>query len=172
MSGKFVAFSEEDKVFLNESCQSSDDKNREKRLARKYYDKLFKEYCIADLSKYKENKAGNAMENRERSDRGKRFDYCLIFRFCQFICGARRCSMEEDLTTWEVNFGYVEHNEKKNALVKLNKDVVAQLSEDSSEETNEGGKESKIWSQQPKVSETEDKSKTEEMEEFLEDLFL
>lgn len=29
---------------------------REKRLAKKYYDKLYKEYCIADLSRYKENK--------------------------------------------------------------------------------------------------------------------
>jgi len=29
---------------------------REKRLAKRYYDKLFKEYCIADLSRYKENK--------------------------------------------------------------------------------------------------------------------
>lgn len=28
----------------------------EKRLAKKYYDKLFKEYCICDLSRYKENK--------------------------------------------------------------------------------------------------------------------
>lgn len=30
--------------------------SREKKLAKKYYDKLFKEYCIADLSRYKENK--------------------------------------------------------------------------------------------------------------------
>lgn len=28
----------------------------EERLAKKYYDKLFKEYCISDLSRYKENK--------------------------------------------------------------------------------------------------------------------
>lgn len=28
----------------------------EKQLAKKYYDKLFKEYCLADLSRYKENK--------------------------------------------------------------------------------------------------------------------
>ena len=28
----------------------------EKRLAKKYYDKLFKEYCICDLRLYKENK--------------------------------------------------------------------------------------------------------------------
>lgn len=32
---------------------------REKELAKKYYDKLFKEYCIADLSKFKENKVRN-----------------------------------------------------------------------------------------------------------------
>ncbi|XP_066095530.1 protein FRA10AC1 isoform X3 [Saccopteryx bilineata] len=34
------------------------DMNWEKRLAKRYYDKLFKEYCIADLSRYKENKFG------------------------------------------------------------------------------------------------------------------
>lgn len=28
----------------------------EKQLARKYYEKLFKEYCISDLSLYKKNK--------------------------------------------------------------------------------------------------------------------
>lgn len=31
----------------------------EERLAKKYYDKLFREYAICDLSKYKENKIGN-----------------------------------------------------------------------------------------------------------------
>ena len=30
--------------------------HREKSLAKKYWDKLFKEYCITDLSRYKENK--------------------------------------------------------------------------------------------------------------------
>lgn len=28
------------------------------RVAKKYWDKLFKEYCIADLSRYKENRVG------------------------------------------------------------------------------------------------------------------
>lgn len=28
----------------------------EKRIAKKYYDKLYKEFCLADLSKYKEGK--------------------------------------------------------------------------------------------------------------------
>lgn len=31
----------------------------EEKLAKKYYDKLFREYCICDLSKYKENKIAN-----------------------------------------------------------------------------------------------------------------
>lgn len=31
----------------------------EERLAKKYYDKLFREYCICDLSRYKENKIAN-----------------------------------------------------------------------------------------------------------------
>lgn len=34
----------------------------EKQLAKRYYDKLFKEYCIADLSRFKENKVRNAQD--------------------------------------------------------------------------------------------------------------
>jgi len=30
----------------------------DRRLAKKYYDQLYKEYCLADLSRYKENKVG------------------------------------------------------------------------------------------------------------------
>ena len=39
----------------------------------------------------------------------------------QFICGNKRCEENEGLKSWEINFGYVEHGEKKNALVKLSK---------------------------------------------------
>lgn len=46
---------------------------REKRLAKKYYDKLFKEYCIADLSRYKENKVHFIIVNR------------LGFNVCPFV---------------------------------------------------------------------------------------
>uniref|UniRef100_S4RY20 FRA10A associated CGG repeat 1 n=1 Tax=Petromyzon marinus TaxID=7757 RepID=S4RY20_PETMA len=37
----------------------------------------------------------------------------------QFECGNKRCQESEGLRSWEVNFGYVEAAEKKNALVKL-----------------------------------------------------
>uniref|UniRef100_A0A8D0DNK2 FRA10A associated CGG repeat 1 n=1 Tax=Salvator merianae TaxID=96440 RepID=A0A8D0DNK2_SALMN len=85
------------------------DMNWEKRLSKKYYDKLFKEYCISDLSKYKENKFGFRWRHEKEVIAGKG----------QFFCGSKHCDEKEGLKSWEVNFGYVEHGEKKNALVKL-----------------------------------------------------
>jgi len=80
-----------------------------KRLAKKYYDKLFKEYSIADLSRYKENKVAMRWRTENEVVDGKG----------QFVCGNRKCVAKEALRSWEVNFGYIEHEEKKNALVKL-----------------------------------------------------
>lgn len=37
----------------------------------------------------------------------------------QFTCGEKHCSGRDGLRTWEVNFAYQEHGERKNALVKL-----------------------------------------------------
>jgi protein FRA10AC1 len=36
----------------------------EAKLAKKYYDKLFKEYCICDLSRYKENKVMSSSSSK------------------------------------------------------------------------------------------------------------
>ncbi|XP_071483360.1 protein FRA10AC1-like [Diadema antillarum] len=80
-----------------------------RRLAKKYWDKLFKEYCIADLSRYKENKIAMRWRVEKEVVHGKG----------HFICGNKTCIEQEGLRTWEVNFGYLEHGEKKNALVKL-----------------------------------------------------
>lgn len=81
----------------------------EKELAKKYYDKLFKEYCIADLNRYKENKFGFRWRTEDEVVSGRG----------QFQCGNKRCDKQEGLKSWEVNFAYVEHGEKRNALVKL-----------------------------------------------------
>jgi len=80
-----------------------------KKLAKRYYDKLFKEYCICDLSRYKENKFAMRWRVEKEVVSGKG----------QFVCGARKCENKESMRSWEVNFGYIEHGEKKNALVKL-----------------------------------------------------
>ncbi|XP_054262548.1 protein FRA10AC1 homolog isoform X2 [Macrosteles quadrilineatus] len=81
----------------------------EKRLARKYYDKLYKEYCICDLSRFKENKVAMRWQTEPELVSGKG----------QFVCGEKRCKENEGLRTWEVNFAYLEEGAKKNALVKL-----------------------------------------------------
>ncbi|XP_039628131.1 protein FRA10AC1 isoform X1 [Polypterus senegalus] len=89
--------------------EDEEDLTWEKQLAKKYYDKLFKEYCIADLSRYKENKIGFRWRVEKEVISGKG----------QFFCGNKFCNKKEGLKSWEVNFGYIEHGEKKNALVKL-----------------------------------------------------
>lgn len=61
---------------------------------------------------------------------------CLFFFFIfikgQFSCGNKDCDVEEGLKSWEVNFGYIEYGEKRNALVKLSKSekVYISLKED------------------------------------------
>lgn len=81
----------------------------EERLAKKYYDKLFREYCICDLSRYKENKVAMRFRIQKEVIDGKG----------QFVCGSKSCNSNEELRTWEVNFAYSECAERKNALVKL-----------------------------------------------------
>ncbi|XP_023698137.1 protein FRA10AC1 [Paramormyrops kingsleyae] len=89
--------------------EDHEDMTWEKDLAKKYYDKLFKEYCISDLSRYKENKFGFRWRTENEVVSGKG----------QFFCGNKRCEQKEGLKSWEVNFAYVEQGEKRNALVKL-----------------------------------------------------
>eukprot|EP00897_Mesotaenium_endlicherianum_P006991 jgi/Mesen1/631/ME000108S10783 len=88
-----------------------DDSNAswEQRLARRYYDKLFKEYCIADMSRYKENKIGLRWRVEKEVLAGKG----------QFTCGSKGCDEKEGLRSFEVNFAYQEAGEEKQALVKL-----------------------------------------------------
>lgn len=79
------------------------------RLAKRYYDKLFKEYCIADLTRHRENKI--ALRWRTEAE--------VVAGTGQFLCGSRKCTEKTNLRSWEVNFAYKEQGEAKNALVKL-----------------------------------------------------
>ncbi|VDN19831.1 unnamed protein product [Dibothriocephalus latus] len=82
----------------------------EERLAKRYWDRLFKEYCVADLSRYKENKLGLRWRSEKEVASGKG----------QFICGALSCYETAFLRSWEVNFAYRERDgTRRNALVKL-----------------------------------------------------
>ncbi|KAH9510697.1 hypothetical protein DERF_009206 [Dermatophagoides farinae] len=79
------------------------------RVAKKYYERLFKEYCIIDLSLFKQNKFGMRWRTEPEVIGGKG----------QFICGNKHCSIPTNLTSWEVLFGYVENGEKHSALIKV-----------------------------------------------------
>jgi len=85
------------------------DSTWEKRLVKRYYDKLFKEYCIADMTQYKKGKIGLRWRTEKEVISGKG----------QFICGNRHCDEKHGLGSYEVNFSYVEAEEQKQALVKL-----------------------------------------------------
>lgn len=97
----------ENHKFLWEESDNTD--SWELQFAKKYYDKLFKEYCIGDLSFYKENKIALRWRTEKEVVVGKG----------QFICGNKKCLEKVDLHSWEVNFAYVEHGSKKNSLVKI-----------------------------------------------------
>ncbi|XP_061999799.1 uncharacterized protein LOC133717155 [Rosa rugosa] len=85
------------------------DTSWEQRLVKRYYDKLFKEYCIADMSHYKSGKIGLRWRTEKEVVSGKG----------QFICGSKHCDLKDGLASYEVNFSYYEAGENKQALVKL-----------------------------------------------------
>ncbi|KAE9617317.1 putative folate-sensitive fragile site protein Fra10Ac1 [Lupinus albus] len=85
------------------------DPSWEQRLVKRYYDKLFKEYCIADMSQYKSGKIGLRWRTEKEVKSGKG----------QFICGNKHCDEKTGLASYEVNFSYIEAGQNKQALVKL-----------------------------------------------------
>ncbi|KJE89330.1 folate-sensitive fragile site protein Fra10Ac1 [Capsaspora owczarzaki ATCC 30864] len=119
----------------------------EQRLAARFYDRLFKEYCLADLRFYKEGRIALRWRTEREVLQGRG----------QFSCGNLKCATTPATTTttttttmpttaaansttvtthtragapvgdagsgrlytWEVNFRYEEKGEVRNALVKL-----------------------------------------------------
>jgi len=100
------------RFLLDEEGESADGEGWELRLVRKYHDQLYKECCLADLSRV--TQPGNPIGLRWRTEKE------VIEGKGQFICGALSCSIEEEeLESWEVPFRYQEQGESKVALVKL-----------------------------------------------------
>jgi len=95
--------------FIRTSEDDADEDSWTVRLAKKYYSRLFREYCIADFSRYKEGKLGLRWRTQREVVSGKG----------QFSCGTRGCEERRGLASFEVPFGYVEAEQKKQALVKV-----------------------------------------------------
>lgn len=84
----------------------------EQRLAIRYYNRLFKEYALVDLSYYQINKIGMRWRTEKEVIEGKG----------QFACGNIHCdnSNIHDLCSYEVPFSYRNlSGEKVTALVKV-----------------------------------------------------
>lgn len=80
-------------------------------MVKAYHDQLFKEYCLADLSRVDQPNAPIGLRWRTESE--------VVNGRGQFSCGSLSCQEKGDLTSWELPFGYTEAGERKMALVKL-----------------------------------------------------
>jgi hypothetical protein len=79
------------------------------RLARRYYDQLYKEYALTDLSHYEAGIIGMRWRTEQEIMNGKGQDFC----------GAIGCSLVDDLRNFEVPFSYEEDAITKAELVKV-----------------------------------------------------
>ena len=74
-----------------------------------YYSKLYREFCLVDLSLYKKGKLGLSWCTEEHILKGKGYK----------ICANISCDNNKHLKPYEVNMRYTEKNIIKNALVKV-----------------------------------------------------
>jgi protein FRA10AC1 len=92
------------------SVPGSDGLTWEQRLAKRYWQRLFKEYVIADLSRYREGGIGLRWRTEQEVLDGRG----------QFSCGNKSCNRRDvPLNSYELHFGYMEHGEAREALVKV-----------------------------------------------------
>ncbi|KAF9973694.1 hypothetical protein BGZ73_003027 [Actinomortierella ambigua] len=108
-SKKELAILHENHRFLRSDDDNTEELSWEQRLAKKYYDRLYKEYALVELKYYEIGRIAMRWRNEIEVMRGKG----------QFTCGSLRCDEARGLHSWEVNFAYVEEGVKKNALVKV-----------------------------------------------------
>ncbi|XP_005413551.1 PREDICTED: protein FRA10AC1-like isoform X2 [Chinchilla lanigera] len=149
----------------------------EKRLAKKYYDKLFKEYCIADLSKYKENKFGFRWRVEKEVISGKG-----LCQECSFKLNFhhRRKEIKSSKRKAKTKKGYEESSDRKSRLSpeeaskKKDKGHASSKKPEDSINKNcdeeESPSESELW--KGPLPETDEKSQEEEFDEYFQDLFL
>jgi len=81
----------------------------EQKVSRKYYNKLYREYGIINLSRYKTGQYGIRWRHRQEVSSGKG----------EAICGGDKCNETESLQSFEVPFQYKEQGERKKTLIKI-----------------------------------------------------
>ncbi|XP_034704777.1 protein FRA10AC1 isoform X2 [Vitis riparia] len=138
------------------------DQSWEQRLVKRYHDKLFKEYCIADMSQYKSGKIGLRWRTEKEVISGKG----------QFICGNKHCDKRDGLASYEVNFSYFEAGENKQALVKLVTCERERVSSDDDTENEHKQNKERRKGKKASTSARDHKAEDDEtFDEFLEGMF-
>ncbi|KAJ8675595.1 hypothetical protein QAD02_011381 [Eretmocerus hayati] len=132
-------------------------------------EQFFKEYCISDLSQYLLNKVALRWRTKKEVISGKG----------ENICADKSCSSKEKLTSWEVNFGFIENGQKTNQLVKLKlckecstvtEDIpVKDESQTVAAGENQPADDSQLWKNDS--SEIVQPTANQNIEEYLSDLF-
>ena len=119
LMGQYLEIGEADRDVLLAHHRFVRDEDNDTALARsswgaqmaiKYYRRLFKEYALADLSRYREGKIGLRWRAEREVVSGKG----------QFECAnTNACDARGRLRSFEVNVAYVEDGERRNELVKV-----------------------------------------------------
>mmetsp|Transcript_13564 Transcript_13564/g.36289 ORF Transcript_13564/g.36289 Transcript_13564/m.36289 type:complete len:315 (-) Transcript_13564:178-1122(-) len=107
--GEYDIAREHNRFVWRDEDEDGGNLRREERVAKKYYDRLFKEYAIVDLSRYETGQVGL----RWRTERE------VIDGRGQFSCGNRSCTQIAGLCSYEVHFRYSERREQRSTLVKV-----------------------------------------------------
>lgn len=79
------------------------------RMARRYYDRLYKEYAIIDLSKYKEGLYGLRWRTEKE----------VIELKGENICASKFCNSINNISSYELPFKYIENSITKRELIKV-----------------------------------------------------
>ncbi len=95
--------------FLRSEADDSKEVPSIVRSARRYYDRLFKEYALCDVSRVSSKSIGLRWRTHKECVEGKG----------QFSCGSLGCDNVDGLESYEVPFKYREAGESKHALVKI-----------------------------------------------------
>merc|ERR1719285_788104 len=93
----------------DESDEDDAEATYEQKVSRKYYNKLYREYGIINLSRYKTGQFGIRWRHRQEVSIGKG----------EAICGGEKCNETESLQSFEVPFQYKELGERKKTLIKI-----------------------------------------------------
>jgi len=91
--------------------EGDEEEEKRTRLVREYESALFREYALADLSRYETKQIGLRWRTKPECQSGKG----------QATCGALDCSAADSLSTFELPFVYREEGreDKTTTLVKL-----------------------------------------------------